>query len=275
MCTILMSDAQHFNVNYIINPWMKDQINQVSNHTAQQQWNDLKAIICRYTDVTLVPSHSQVPDLVFTANAGTVKDNICILSHFRHAERQAEEPLFKQWFIDHGFKVIEMPDHIFFEGAGDSLFSHNHSILWMGFGFRSDLAASEFITQQLKIRVIPLKLIDPRFYHLDTCFCPMPSGHILYYPQAFNAEAQQRIQAEFPTSKRIPISEQDAITFACNAICLDNNQSADYPYTVVLNDCSSTLQTTLEQHGYEVIKTPTSEFLKSGGATKCLTLKIS
>ena len=34
-----------------------------------------------------------------------------------------------------------------------------------------------------------LELATDRFYHLDTCFCPLAGGKLLYYPPAFTAEA--------------------------------------------------------------------------------------
>jgi arginine dihydrolase len=43
---------------------------------------------------------------------------------------------------------------------------------------------------------------------------------------------------------------------------------------VIFNHASEDLQTELRRAGFTPIVTPLSEFLKSGGAAKCLTLKL-
>jgi N-dimethylarginine dimethylaminohydrolase len=41
-----------------------------------------------------------------------------------------------------------------------------------------------------------------------------------------------------------------------------------------MHKASAELKTTLEQRSFEVIETDVSEFIKAGGACKCLTLEI-
>ena len=275
MSTILMSDANHFGINYVINPWMENQLGQSQEQLAHEQWHSLKATIAQFSSVALVDSVENLPDLVFTANAGTVKKDICVLSHFRHPERQGEEPVFQAWFEARGYRVITMPNDVYFEGAGDALFSHDDTLLWMGHGFRTDSHAAPLLADALSTEVRPLQLTDSRFYHLDTCFCPLDKGHLLYFPTAFDDAGNALIESHFTAEQRIAVSEEDACHFACNAVCLSSPENRDYSHTIVLNDCSSELESALNTAGYAVIRTPMSEFLKSGGATKCLTLKLS
>ena len=70
-----------------------------------------------------------------------------------------------------------------------------------------------------------------------------------------------------PESKRIAIAESDAVTFACNAVNIDR--------VVVMNQASDELKQRLETVGFQVIETPLTEFLKAGGAAKCLTLRVT
>jgi N-dimethylarginine dimethylaminohydrolase len=274
MKSILMSDANHFAVAYVINPWMENQIGQCQSELSVEQWNQLQSVLSQLTTVELIPSVANIPDLVFTANAGTVKDNLFVPSNFKHVERQAEEPIFKQWFQDNGYQVLQLPREVSFEGAGDALFTADEDKLWMGYGFRTDLSAAVLLEQHLQIEVIPLKLVDPRFYHLDTCFCPLDLGHVMYFPAALDSSANQQIEAYYTLEQRIVVAEGDAELFACNAVCVAASQDSAFSHTIVLNDCSVSLEERLNHAGYAVVKTPMSEFLKSGGATKCLTLQL-
>ena len=67
------------------------------------------------------------------------------------------------------------------------LMDRQRGCLWAGYGFRSELDSHPYLAKWLKLEVISLRLIDPRFYHLDTCFCPLDGGWLLYYPQAFDS----------------------------------------------------------------------------------------
>ena len=140
------------------------------------------------------------------------------------------------------------------------------SLLWMGHGHRSSLEAKKFLTRWLDIEVMPLRLVDERFYHLDTCFCPLEDGYLMYYPQAFDQFALRAIHAHVPSSHRIVVDERDALQFACNAV--------NGGETIVLNHASRALVATLEARGFEVVQRGLSEFMKAGGAAKCLTLRL-
>jgi N-dimethylarginine dimethylaminohydrolase len=274
MSRLLMSTVDHYGVRYVINDWMEGQQGNCNHALATTQWSYLKKKLAELTEVVLIQSDANCPDLVFTANAGTVRGDTVVLSHFKHKERQLEEPIFRAWFLDNGYKVLRMPDDVFFEGAGDSLFSATADTLWMGYGFRSDLSAGSYLEQFLGVEVLALKLIDSKFYHLDTCFCPLVSGYVMYYPAAFDAESNAKIESYYPSSQRIAVTELDAKLFACNAVSIAGSLNAEFNNTVVLNDCSASLERDLNAAGNHVVKAPMSEFLKSGGATKCLTLRL-
>jgi lysine-ketoglutarate reductase/saccharopine dehydrogenase-like protein (TIGR00300 family) len=115
--------------------------------------------------------------------------------------------------------------------------------------------------------VVSLRLIDERFYHLDTCFCPLTGGYLLYYPPAFDSYSNRVIEMRIPPEKRIVVEEPDAVCFACNAVNVNN--------TIVMNQVSDRLKQQLREGGFEVVETPLSEFLKAGGAAKCLTLRVT
>lgn len=265
---ILMCRPSFYDVNYVINPWMEGNVHKSSQDRAIQQWQQLHDIIATRAEVKLIEPQQGWPDLVFTANAGLPLGDEVVLSRFYHKERQGEEPHFKAWFEANGFKTVhELPLDLPFEGAGDALLDSEGNWLWAGYGFRSDLASHLKIAEWLKLDVVSLRLIDQRFYHLDTCLCPLSGGYLMYFPAAFDASSNQQIEQRVAPDKRIVVSEADADQFACNTVNIGQ--------TVILNRASAALRRRLQEADFEVIETPLTEFLKAGGAAKCLTLHVN
>ncbi|MFB8789153.1 MAG: TIGR00300 family protein [Potamolinea sp.] len=263
----LMCAPDHYDVDYVINPWMEGNIHKSSRDRAVEQWQKLHFILKDHSIVDLVAPQLGWPDMVFTANAGLVLGKTVVLSRFFHKERQGEEPYFKEWFESQGYTVHELPKDLPFEGAGDALLDREGRWLWAGYGFRSELDSHPYIAKWLDIEVVSLRLMDERFYHLDTCFCPLSGGYLLYYPEAFDAYSNRLIEMRVAPEKRIAIAEADAVNFACNAVNIGQ--------VVVMNKVSDELKKRLTAAGFEVIETPLSEFLKAGGAAKCLTLRVT
>jgi lysine-ketoglutarate reductase/saccharopine dehydrogenase-like protein (TIGR00300 family) len=263
----LMCAPDHYDVDYVINPWMEGNVHRSSRDRAVEQWHKLYGVLKGLVHVDLVPPQKGVPDMVFTANAGLVLGKKAVVSRFYHKERQGEEPYFKAWFAENGFEVFELPRDLPFEGAGDALFDRAGGWLWAGYGFRSELDSHPLLAKWLEVEVLSLRLIDNRFYHLDTCFCPLANGYLLYYPPAFDSYSNRLIEMRVPAEKRIAIEEADAVVFACNAVNVGE--------TVVMNKVSDSLKQRLNRVGFTVIETPLTEFLKAGGAAKCLTLRTT
>ncbi|MDZ8081566.1 MAG: TIGR00300 family protein [Nostoc sp. SerVER01] len=263
----LMCPPDHYDVDYVINPWMEGNIHKSSRDRAVEQWQGLHQILKQHAIVDLIPPEKGWPDLVFTANAGLVLGENVVLSRFLHKERQGEEPYFKQWFEANGYTVNELPKDLPFEGAGDALLDREGRWLWAGYGFRSELDSHPYLAKWLDIEVLSLRLIDERFYHLDTCFCPLANGYLLYYPGAFDSYSNRLIQMRVAPEKRIAIAEADAVNFACNAVNVES--------IVIMNKASDALKSRLAEVGFQVLETPLTEFLKAGGAAKCLTLRVT
>ncbi len=272
----LMCRPEHFAVSYAINPWMDPPAwardGGLHSAAAHREWNGLYRKLAVYgAAVDLVPPAPGVPDLVFTANAAVVLDRMVLLAHFRHPERQAEEPHFEAAFqalkarglVD---TVRKLPDGVVLEGAGDCVFDHSRNMFWLGYGQRSDAAAALAVEDLFKVKVTPLELADPRFYHMDTALSPLPRGEVMYVPEAFTVAGLATIQALVPRSKRIEVDIADAEKLAANAVCLGN--------TLIMAGCSDRLRGALEECGYRVATTPLRSFLKSGGAAFCLTLRL-
>ena len=264
MKRFLMCAPQFFDVCYVINPWMEGNLGKVNKALARQQWQNLHDIVVKLASVSLIEPVEGLPDMVFTANAGLVHNNDVIVSSFLHAERQPEAKHFERFFSSHGYSVKHLSEGTIFEGAGDALFD-TQGRLWVGSGIRSDAHALDEIMSLLDIKACGLELVDPHWYHLDTAFCPLPHGQAIAYAKAFSAKSVAALNEAFGANI-IWVSEADAKNFACNAVAIGQ--------TIIMHKASAELKAALTQRGFEVIETDVSEFLKAGGACKCLTLEI-
>lgn len=261
-----MCPPRLYDVKYVINPWMDGNLHAASRARATEQWQELYEAVSRVAAVQLVEPQSGWPDMVFTANAGLLHGNEVAISSFLHRERQGEEPHFREWFQKNGYTILDIPRETSFEGEGDALFSEDGSRLWAGFGPRTMKASHRRLRDAWGIEVVGLELVDPRFYHLDTCFAPLAGGYAMYFPAAFSADALRAIEAYYPVEKRIVVDVADALRFACNAVSVDR--------TIILNRIGDELSARLESLGFRVVQIELSEFLRAGGAAKCLVMKL-
>jgi N-dimethylarginine dimethylaminohydrolase len=251
----LMCRPEFYGIHYQINPWMNIH-NGSDKDKAVSQWNALESKIKELgSNVLLAKSKENLPDMVFTANAGLVlKNGSVIISKFTHPERAGEEELFAEWFNDNGRQTVRAERS--FEGAGDALYLGE--TLVGGHGFRSDPDVYRGLTSTV------VRLVDPYFYHLDTCFCPLDGMDYMIWPGAFDGASLETIANLKGTAIVVP--ETDAKQFACNAVRIGRN-------VILPSGCDETVKM-LEQHGYIPHPLDMSEFIKAGGACKCLTLVI-
>jgi len=262
-----MCPPRLYDVDYVINPWMAGNVHASSRTRASEQWQNLYNAVSKVAEVRLIEPEPGSPDMVFTANAGLERNGIVAISSFFHSERQGEEPHFRRWFQEAGYTLVNIPRSTPFEGEGDALFAADGSCLWVGYGPRTLVSSHQALQQVWNIEITSLHLTDPRFYHLDTCFAPLEGGYVMYFPDAFDDASLEKIEAFYPEQKRIIVSEVDAACFACNAINVGR--------TIILNRVSRELSTRLESLGFTVVQVALGEFMKAGGAAKCLVMKLS
>ena len=261
-----MCPPANYGIAYNINPWMTRNVG-ASTPDATRQWERLVEMLACAGDVRveLLEPRPGVPDLVFTANAALICGGLAIVSSFRHPERRREQSTFRAWLGGHGFATTFL-SQTFFEGAGDALFDRRRPVLYVGYGWRSERTAIAQISETLGVRTVSLLLVDERFYHLDTALCPLSSGHVLAYMDAFSPNGQKLLRRTVEPDYLIEIGIDDALAFACNAV--------EVGESLVLHDASPKLRERLHDAGYRVFATDLSEFHKAGGSAKCLTLRL-
>jgi N-dimethylarginine dimethylaminohydrolase len=257
-----MCPPDFFGIEYEINPWMNVRVGSDAERS-RRQWTVLRETLQELgVAVDLIEPVPGLPDLVFTANAGLVYHSLFISSHFRFGVRRGEAAHFQSWARRRGLEVVQLPEGYHFEGAGDALFCGE--TLFAGYRFRSDVRSHQWVGERLGVEVLPLELVDPRFYHLDTCFCPLAPDRALYYPGAFDEYGRSVLRDRIPFL--IEVAVEEAISFSCNAVVVGP--------TVVLHAGAPKLAASLHQAGFAVRPLEFSEFIKSGGSAKCLTLRI-
>lgn len=264
MPSFLMCPPDYYGIEYEINPWM-DKHRPADKPTAHCQWLALYDLLTNRlgAKVELLEPVRGLPDLVFTANAGLVSGPSFIVSQFRHPERQREQPVFEDWFIRHGYAIHRPPEGACFEGEGDVL--RVGETWFAGYRIRSDIRAHQQIGELIRREVLSLELIAPRFYHLDTCFCPLNHRQVLYYPPAFDEYGRKVIHEFIP--EPIVVNEADALRLGCNAIVIGRE--------VILQEGCTELSSILRERGFTVHALNLSEFHKAGGSAKCLVLYLT
>ena len=265
----LMCPPVHFGVLYEINPWMRREVS-VDPDRARAQWDNLVTTLrTAGAEVEMLEPHADVPDLVFTANAGVVNAGAkqFVPSHFRHPERQAETPVNLAWFAAAGWSVDRLPDDLDHEGAGDALpFTPEGgpTVLLSGYSFRSDASAATELSALLRCPVRPVQLVDPRLYHLDLTFCPLDGRRAMIAPLGWDGYGRKVVASLVP--EPLVLADDEALSFCANSVVVGR--------TVVMPSTPLRVGRQLEAWGFDVVECRVDEFLKAGGGCRCLTLAL-
>ncbi|MDB5476830.1 MAG: amidinotransferase [Phenylobacterium sp.] len=272
----LMTDPACFDVCYQINPWMRPDAWRADPRRALAAAKDASAELRRAlqdlgAEVETIGAVQGLPDLVFPANAAIVLDGRALLARFRHPERQGEEAVLREVFtrlkrrgLVHD--IVDFPDGVFQEGAGDAIWDADRKLFWAGHGPRSSRAALAVIARAFGQEVVGLELASERYYHLDTCFCPLAGGKLLYYPAAFTPAALATIRLRVPEVQRIEATDEEAQAFCVNAV----NQGS----RIVMARAPDSLKRKLTARGYTIAEVDLAPFILSGGAAYCMTLRL-
>lgn len=258
-----MCPPAYFDVTYAINPWMRPD-EPADTRRAMRQWTRLRETYLRlgHTVHTIEP-HPELPDMVFAANGATVIAGRVLGARFRYPQRQPEAAAYLGWLrANHAGTGEIRESRVVNEGEGDIVFA-GRAIL-AGHGFRTDEAVAAELADLFRMPVISLRLVDPRFYHLDTALVVLADDVAAYYPAAFDDASRAALAGYF--SELIEAKDEDAEVLGLNAVSDGRN--------VVLPEQATGLAAQLADAGFAPIGVDLSELLKAGGGPKCCTLEL-
>jgi len=270
MDALLMCEPTYFEVRDEKNPFMAGNVGSVNRKEAYRQWQALKR---RFEElnfpIDVLPGEPELEDMVFAANQVLVGEDAdgqryVVPARMRHRSRQNEVPYYRRWFAAHGYRILELPEDeggpVYFEGHGDAIWHPGKRLIWGGWGQRSELRAHVLLAELLDLPVIALNLPNPKFYHLDTAFCPLDVESAAVFPGAFDQAGMALIRRYF--GNLIEVSESEAFNFACNALALGRK--------VIIERGSKEVCRRLRELRFEPCEVETGEFMKSGGSVFCL-----
>ena len=272
---LLMTAPTHYDVAYEINPWMRPDAwtaaPGANRLAATAAWQGLKAALERAgARVEVMAGVAGAPDLVFPANAAVVLDGKAVLARFRHPQRTAEEPHLLAAFEalrQRGLlRSVEQIEGCLQEGAGDCIWDADRGLFWVASGPRSSPTSVAIIADAFGKPVVHMPLATERYYHLDTCFCPLSGGEVLYYPPALSPDALRSLHAHTDADQRIEASDEDAQAFSVNAVCVGRQ--------IVMARPPERLARLLSERGYQVTSLDLAPFILSGGGAFCMTLRL-
>ena len=266
-----MADPEFFDVEHVGNPHMEGNLGRVDRFTARCQWKCLlESYVGIGIPVDVLPAIPLLPDYVFTANqalslpAGLLAAGpAAVESIMNSARRQAETVSVADFFSSANVHMERLNPYVVpsFEGGGDALWHPGRSLLYGGLGSRSSVEAYRHLSAWTGLPIVVLGLVDPRFYHLDTCLSILDDDTALYYPGAFDEEGRQMLEKLFP--RGLPVTEDEAMQMVCNGHCPDGRN-------FLVQGGRDRVNKWLTERGFVVVELDTSEFLLSGGSVFCL-----
>lgn len=271
---VMMVKPTYFDVEYVINPHMENQIGQVDKMQAQNEWDHLQDGFEELGfKVHVIDGVKGLPDMVFCANQslpfidsdGTKK---VIMSIMHAPQRKEEVDVIEAWYKTQGYEILHLDSSKVndFEGMGDAIWHFKRKLLWGGYGFRSSITAYEKISAKFDTPIIALELVDDKYYHLDTCFCVLNEKNVLIYPDAFNENGLELIHHMFENVIEATTYEAEKL-FAVNATCPDGKN------VLIQQGCTDVNQK-LRDAKFSVHEYSTYEFIKSGGSVFCMKMML-
>jgi N-dimethylarginine dimethylaminohydrolase len=278
---VLLCTPDYFDIVDVKNIHMLGNTGTLQKDLAVAQWHELKNIYHKLAaakilqQVYIIQGVADCEDMVFAANQSFPwmlnGRKTVVMSKMRHQSRQREVPYFEKFYENLGYDILHLQQASMFEGMGDTIPHYGKNLLYGGYGHRSDIVAYQEISELLQVPVVTLELIDERFYHLDTCFIPVDENTVFLCRDAFTAEGIEALKKLFKNIIEIPVDEA-VHYFALNAHCI-NDQVTGRRCAIIQKGTVITRKL-LQEHGYEVIETDTSEYIKSGGSVFCMKMML-
>jgi N-dimethylarginine dimethylaminohydrolase len=242
-----------------------------------KQHKELENAFSSIITYTLNDVHESLPDIVFIANGGLSLPRISrtiLLPNMKYEQRKRELPYLMGIYNDLGLNMIPFPKEIF-EGQAELKWFHGGTLAVGGYGFRSTRKSFTVLNKLLSSiysqkglqppKLLVLKLEDPLYYHLDVAMLEYDDTKCIVHKKAFSAESIASLK-KFLGSKNVSVIDVE------DSICLNAVVDGDTLVTHKLDKKDKKLLEDLTKR--KVHEVNTSEFEKSGGSVRCMTLQI-
>lgn len=196
--------------------------------------------------VLSIPRHPYLRSLIhitntFFGSSDLAKKEI-VLSNMKLDTRTHEPWEIEKWFPLENYTVHRIPKVLYktpdqkipliFEGFGDLIPGEYH--YFAGIGQRTTKEAIDYVSNILRLKeekpIQMLKLVNPHFYHLDTCFCILPQHNdIIYYPGAFDAVSADFLQ-NIKVYQPYAVSKRLAHHLVCNSVGIADMLLLNVPF---------------------------------------------
>lgn len=271
---VLMVKPTYFDVEYVINPHMKNHVGRIDKIQAKNEWEHLKDGYEELGfDVHVIDGEKGLPDMVFCANQSLPyideDGNRKVIMSIMHSDQRKDEVSYvEKFYKDLGYEILYLNQDLVdnYEGMGDGLWHFKRRLLWGGYGYRSSIKAYEQISEKLDVPVVTLELKDESFYHLDTCLSVLNENTALIYTDAFTNEGLEMIHKLFDTVIEASSYEAEKL-FAVNASCPDGKN------VFIQQGCTDVNQK-LRDKNFSVHEFSTYEYIKSGGSVFCMKMML-
>ncbi|HEX7739300.1 MAG TPA: arginine deiminase family protein [Marmoricola sp.] len=261
----VMVPPEHFRIDYAINPFMDTSVQPDRARVREEYAAIVAAIEAAGGEVVEVEQRPDAPDMVYAMNLGFFVESDrgpgVVLSHMRYPERRMETASTSAWAVEHGYRQWRIGR----DGIG-AHFESGDAFAWrgdlvVGHGFRTDELAVKHLATDLGVTAHGIRITHPGMYHLDLSFCPLDDSRAIVCPEAYDSASATRLLGLIP--EPLVISEAEAMTFCANSVVVGT--------TVIMPACPARVRAQLETWGFEVVVVEVPEYLKGGGAIRCLT----
>ena len=226
-------------------------------------------------EVLDIPDDPRCQDQPFTANIGmaTGPDKI-VLARFKAAGRPEEEAPARQYFQSQGYRVIQPPQGMFFEGEADCKWWKDRTFFG-GYGKFSSLDALKWIERNADVEIVPLRETSDKLYHLDCSLAVIDEETFIVNPAGLDSAGMKELEKR---GNVIVVPREIADTGATNIIQVPGKRTwiagGLFPESPLYRKYMDWMLGTADKLNRTVIFSHLSEGDKSGADVSCLWMNL-
>ena len=270
--TFVMCPPEYLSTRIANNVFMKNE--KVNIERALRQYGRTKHLMeALGVTVLEIPSQEDCQDQVYTANIGVSIEPYVILSKYKAPGRDCEIEPAKKFFEGLGYQVIQPP--VFFEGEAD-LKLWKDKTYFGGFGQFSDNKAYDWIEKQTGVKIIRLREIEPKLFHLDCSLAVINDTTVIANRKGIAPESFKLLESLVNVIEPPKGLETCGIT---NGVLIHDKRiylsGTLQPEVPDYRKAIEWLNKTMDNFGYSVVFCDCDEYDKSGADLSCSVMHLT